>query len=183
MNGFLPKPFTQEQLVERAAPDRGGARHARETRPDAPVSRRLRKGESQRWHRAGRRRDAGPDRSTRRPLLSDTLVLGLLQTDAGAAPPDHGLPVLDASQIAGDPQPGRPEVLERLCGLLYATAPGPRATARLRSTPRAISTKSPGRPFAEVAGEQPRRAALADQAQPRPAGRGRRPRRHRSRAA
>ena len=128
MNGFLPKPFTQEQLVNALRPTaeaRGTLAMGRG--PEAPVA--------QPKAAAKANRNAGTAQAVAatpvptpvdddEPLLSDTLVLGLLDPDAGAAPPDHGLPVLDASQIASIRSLGRPEVLDRLCGLLYATAPG-----------------------------------------------------------
>ena len=128
MNGFLPKPFTQEQLVNALRPTaeaRGTLAVGRG--PDAPVA--------QPKAAAKANRNAGTAQAVAatpvptpvgddEPLLSDTLVLGLLQTDTRDEPPDHGLPVIDATQIASIRSLGRPEVLERLCQLLYATAPG-----------------------------------------------------------
>ena len=129
MNGFLPKPFTQEQLVNSLRPTaeaRGTLVAGRG--PEAPPALPKAATRAPRTATAPQAAAGTPAAAQAidedEPLLSDTLVLGLLQTDADDAPVDHGLPVVDAAQIASIRSLGRPEVLDRLCQLLYATAPG-----------------------------------------------------------
>jgi signal transduction histidine kinase/CheY-like chemotaxis protein len=58
------------------------------------------------------------------PLLSDTAVFGILQAPAAEQGDALGsVPVLDAAQVAAIRGLGKPNVFERLCELLFSTAP------------------------------------------------------------
>ena len=57
------------------------------------------------------------------PLLSDTAVFGILAIPAEGDDAPDALPVLDAAQVAAIRGLGKPKVFERLCELLFTTAP------------------------------------------------------------
>jgi len=57
------------------------------------------------------------------PLLSDTAVFGVLEAPAEQRDAPDAVPVLDAAQVAAIRGLGRPQVFERLCELLFTTAP------------------------------------------------------------
>jgi CheY-like chemotaxis protein len=57
------------------------------------------------------------------PLLSDTVVLNMLEVPLHDDDPVNSVPVLEAAQVAAIRGLGKPQVFERLCELLFATAP------------------------------------------------------------
>jgi two-component system, sensor histidine kinase and response regulator len=57
------------------------------------------------------------------PLLSDTTVLSILEDPAGRDDGLDAMPLLDPEQVAAIRGLGRPQVFERLCQLLFTTAP------------------------------------------------------------
>jgi signal transduction histidine kinase/CheY-like chemotaxis protein len=57
------------------------------------------------------------------PILSDTVVLDMLEVPAFDSDPVNEIPTLDEAQIAAIRSLGKPQVFERLCELLYTTAP------------------------------------------------------------
>ncbi len=57
------------------------------------------------------------------PLLSDTAVFGILEIPATQGDSLDSVPMLDAAQVAAIRGLGKPKVFERLCELLYTTAP------------------------------------------------------------
>ena len=57
------------------------------------------------------------------PLLSDTAVFGMLEFPAERRSDLDSVPMLDASQVAAIRGLGKPKVFERLCELLFTTAP------------------------------------------------------------
>jgi signal transduction histidine kinase/CheY-like chemotaxis protein/HPt (histidine-containing phosphotransfer) domain-containing protein len=65
------------------------------------------------------------------PLLSDTTVLGILEVSREDEDAVDGVPVLDAAQVAAIRGLGKPQVFERLCELLFGTAP--QSLARLNA--------------------------------------------------
>ena len=117
MNSFLAKPFTQAQLAQILRP----IADARGTLlPDSPC-------------RAGRAGRQGPQAGLPRPAsqpcpstvpdLSATATLTLLDTGLFEELPAAGLPVLDQEQVQAIRGLGRPQVFERLCDMLFASAP------------------------------------------------------------
>jgi two-component system sensor histidine kinase/response regulator len=57
------------------------------------------------------------------PLLSETAVFGILEMPSGQDEVPDAVPLLDAGQVAAIRGLGRPQVFERLCQLLFTTAP------------------------------------------------------------
>jgi CheY-like chemotaxis protein/HPt (histidine-containing phosphotransfer) domain-containing protein len=57
------------------------------------------------------------------PILSDTVVLDMLEVPVVDSDPVNEIPTLDPVQIDAIRSLGRPQVFERLCELLYTTAP------------------------------------------------------------
>ena len=57
------------------------------------------------------------------PILSDTVVLDMLEVPVFDSDPANEIPTLDEAQIAAIRGLGKPQVFERLCELLYTTAP------------------------------------------------------------
>jgi signal transduction histidine kinase/DNA-binding response OmpR family regulator len=184
MNDFLPKPFTQDQIVATLRPiaaERGtlvlpspGAERARQARPSVPPDERpaarspgvvqasqpaataqvarSAAGPQQVQPAAAPPRpaavhstdtdmmllDFGPqsesveeilgetvvDEGTQQEsLLSDTVVLDMLQVPLGEGDSLNSLPLLDPEQVAAIRGLGKPQVLEHLCQLLFDTAP------------------------------------------------------------
>jgi signal transduction histidine kinase/DNA-binding response OmpR family regulator/HPt (histidine-containing phosphotransfer) domain-containing protein len=153
MDRFLAKPFSQEQLVAVLKPiaeERGTMRQAPPVAAVAPTPPARRAAlapvpttapapvvtatqtleedlladaftevvDEKRWESVGSAADE-PEEA----LLSDTIVLDMLELPAVDAAASEALPVLDAEQIAAIRGLGKPQVLERLCELLYGTAP------------------------------------------------------------
>jgi signal transduction histidine kinase/CheY-like chemotaxis protein len=57
------------------------------------------------------------------PILSDTVVLDMLEVPVVDSDPVNEIPTLDPVQIDAIRSLGKPQVFERLCELLYTTAP------------------------------------------------------------
>jgi CheY-like chemotaxis protein len=116
MNSFLAKPFTQAQLGQILRPiaeARGTLLPDRPAAPVEPVN-----------VPAGRPAlPGGPAASVDVPDLSATATLTLLDTGLFEELPASGLPVLDQEQVQAIRGLGRPQVFERLCDMLFASAP------------------------------------------------------------
>lgn len=125
MNGFLPKPFTQEQLVAALKPvaESLGKLTLVEARP-APVPAPAPAAAASAPRPATPVAPSPVADDEEEMLLSDTVVMGLLQAEPEGQGADPALPVLDPEQIAAIRGLGKPQVLDRLCTLLYQTAPG-----------------------------------------------------------
>ena len=57
------------------------------------------------------------------PILSDTVVLDMLEVPVFDSDPFNEIPTLDPAQIAAIRGLGKPQVFERLCDMLFASAP------------------------------------------------------------
>jgi two-component system sensor histidine kinase/response regulator len=126
MNSFLAKPFTQEQLMAILRPiaaERGTLVEAPPPEPDVEE-------ETRPDDVPGPQRAELPSEDPE-PCLSDTVVLDMLEVPLFDSDPDDGPPVLDAEQVEAIRGLGKPQVFERLCDMLYASAP--EALARLRA--------------------------------------------------
>jgi CheY-like chemotaxis protein len=130
MDRFLAKPFTQEQMVTTLQPiaeergtlvalpplvaQRSEKRSVADTQPLVPLD------ETDELPELA----PAPDESELdEPLLSDTVLLDMLALPSSEAQASNKLPVLDANQIAAIRGLGKPQMLERLCELLFASAP------------------------------------------------------------
>jgi two-component system sensor histidine kinase/response regulator len=136
MDRFLGKPFNQEQLLALLQPiaeERGTISvpvpvpvPAVDTRVTAthPVLR-VRRGadppEPKPAPVAAPPCEAGIEEEA--AMLSDTVVLDMLELEPAAAAGLPDLPVLDPAQVASIRGLGKPQVFERLCELLARTAP------------------------------------------------------------
>jgi len=70
------------------------------------------------------RREAVAEAATEdEPLLSDTVVLDMLEVPLREGDELNSVPLLDAEQVAAIRGLGKPQVFERLCQLLFTTAP------------------------------------------------------------
>jgi signal transduction histidine kinase/CheY-like chemotaxis protein len=119
MNEFLSKPFTQEQLIAILRPiaELSGT-YLAPALPPEPV-------EEEVLLEDASMSSPAPDVTATESEgdLSDTVVLDLLEVPLFDDEPSPSLPVLDAEQLAAIRGLGKPQVLERLCELLYASAP------------------------------------------------------------
>jgi signal transduction histidine kinase/CheY-like chemotaxis protein/HPt (histidine-containing phosphotransfer) domain-containing protein len=116
MDSFLAKPFTQAQLAQILRPiaaARGTLlpeRHAGLVEPASGP--------------AGRpAASSDPAASVDVPDLSATATITLLDTGLFEELPAPGLPILDQEQVRAIRGLGRPQVFERLCDMLFASAP------------------------------------------------------------
>jgi two-component system, sensor histidine kinase and response regulator len=119
MNSFLAKPFTQAQLAQILRPIAA----ARGTLlPDSPIE-----PVEPAQPVAGPKGGPAPPGIAAAPVdvpdLSATATLTLLDTGLFEELPATGLPVLDQEQVQAIRGLGRPQVFERLCDMLYASAP------------------------------------------------------------
>jgi HPt (histidine-containing phosphotransfer) domain-containing protein len=119
MNSFLAKPFTQAQLAQALRPiaaARGTLLPDSPVAPVAPVA-----------PAAGPAdRPAAPGNAAVPvdvPDLSATATLTLLDTGLFEELPASAVPVLDEEQVRAIRGLGRPQVFERLCDMLFASAP------------------------------------------------------------
>ena len=116
MDAFLAKPFTQDQLAQILRPYaevRGTLLPARPAEQVAPA---LRPATSATTSSDPASTDDSSD-------LTATVTLTLLDTaflEEDSAP---GVPVLDEEQVLAIRGLGRPQIFERLCDMLYASAP------------------------------------------------------------
>ncbi|HQR47822.1 MAG TPA: response regulator [Steroidobacteraceae bacterium] len=130
MDRFLAKPFTQEQMVAILRPvaeEQGKLVVLPPPAPSRPVARSVTDTHPVvRFEETEESTDLAPapdESQFDEPLLSDTVVLKMLEMPSGEADESNRLPVLDASQIAAIRGLGKPQILERLCELMFATAP------------------------------------------------------------
>jgi HPt (histidine-containing phosphotransfer) domain-containing protein len=121
MNNFLSKPFTHEQLMAILRPiaeQRGTLIEAAAavevedephevTDPEADTI----------------TLDSDVPADEAEIDLSDTVVLDMLEVPLFESDPSAHLPVLDDEQVAAIRGLGKPQVFERLCEMLFATAP------------------------------------------------------------
>jgi two-component system sensor histidine kinase/response regulator len=122
MNSFLAKPFTQAQLAEVLRP----LAEARGTlAPAQPVAPAAQPGTTR---KVGDRDPTGETRD-----LSATATVTLLDTGLFEAIAAPGVAVLDDEQVKAIRGLGRPQIFERLCAMLYESAP-----ASLRSVSAAL---------------------------------------------
>jgi signal transduction histidine kinase/CheY-like chemotaxis protein len=124
MNHFLAKPFTNEQLLAILRPiaeERGTLVVA----PSAPAHDDLLAEDvavlptEPQNASPGAMSVAADDE----PILSDTIVLDMLEVPLFDSDPALDIPTLDETQIAAIRGLGKPQVFERLCELLFTTAP------------------------------------------------------------
>jgi two-component system, sensor histidine kinase and response regulator len=116
MDSFLAKPFTQAQLAQILRP----LAEARGTLlPPRPAERVEPASGSQALPAAS----MDPASPSDAPDLSATATVTLLDTGLFEELPAAGLPVLDEEQVRAIQGLGRPQVFERLCDMLFASAP------------------------------------------------------------
>ena len=129
MDHFLAKPFTHAQLLavlQPIAEQRGTFVAAQAAPAVAPT---VEPQADMEPAPAGQQPDpervphpAAPQADDDSPLLSDTVVLDMLEVPS-FDPAATSAPVLDADQIAAIRGLGKPKVLEHLCDLLFTGAP------------------------------------------------------------
>jgi HPt (histidine-containing phosphotransfer) domain-containing protein len=128
MNGFIGKPFTAAQLIDALLPiaEARGTLQATDI-VEAPVEIDVAPATGETVAKPTTGTDG--DEEDFDPAVTDMLGVPIF------APPSHAqLPVLDGEQIKAIRSLGKPHVLERLCELLFQTAP-----ATLQSIERALA--------------------------------------------
>jgi len=155
MNHFLPKPFSQDQIVatlrpiaaergtlvapptaaepapqaqparpavkeQAAAPPTPSVATARLVDPDLMLLDFQPQSETVEKTRGETVAEVATDDE---PLLSDTVVLDMLEVPLGENDELNSVPLLDQDQVAAIRGLGKPQVFERLCQLLFTTAP------------------------------------------------------------
>ena len=120
MNSFLAKPFTQEQLMAVLRPIAVERGTLVEAPPPSEVEEEEQEAASDDAPVLKKEKQPAADAE---PCLSDTVVLDMLEVPLFDSDPEDGVPVLDAEQVEAIRGLGKPEVFERLCDLLYASAP------------------------------------------------------------
>jgi signal transduction histidine kinase/DNA-binding response OmpR family regulator/HPt (histidine-containing phosphotransfer) domain-containing protein len=126
MNEFLSKPFAQDQLVAvlRPVAEESGSFRAPVAAADPDSTTLTFESTPDRRPLPSPVASASTDATDEsEPLLSDTAVLYVLESPPVAQEAAPTLPVLDPEQVAAIRSLGKPQVLERLCSLLYTTAP------------------------------------------------------------
>jgi signal transduction histidine kinase/PleD family two-component response regulator len=132
MNGFLAKPFKAEQLAEILEPI-AAARRARTTdeatdasagvpSPAAAAREAATPAPSEPGARADRPGEAPVAAPEADPLLSDTGVAAILESPAANQETVTRLMVLDPEQVLAIRGLGKPQLFERLCEALFASA-------------------------------------------------------------
>jgi CheY-like chemotaxis protein len=124
MNHFLAKPFTNDQLLAILRPiaeERGTLVVA----PTAPAHDDLlaEDGAVMPTEPSHATPEATSVATDDEPILSDTIVLDMLEVPLFDSDPALDIPTLDETQIAAIRGLGKPQVFERLCELLFTTAP------------------------------------------------------------
>lgn len=116
MDAFLAKPFTQDQLAQMLRPHAEARGTLLPTRPAEQV-------EPDLGPETGPATSCNPASTVDSSDLSATATLTLL--DAALYEEDivPGVPVLDAEQVLAIRGLGRPLIFERLCDMLFASAP------------------------------------------------------------
>jgi HPt (histidine-containing phosphotransfer) domain-containing protein len=128
MNGFLAKPFKAEQLAEilepiaaaRGAGPAGGPVDAPAEVPSTFAATATAAPSAQAEPSA--RAEAPGDAPDPEPLLSDTGVSAILESPAASQETAVRLMVLDPEQVLAIRGLGKPQLFERLCEALFATA-------------------------------------------------------------
>ncbi len=137
MNHFLGKPFTNGQLLAILRPiaEERGTLVAPSAPAPAPVVARVKApaaADDDDMFEIPAEFEPPPARLAARPtpavvddepILSDTVVLDMLEVPVFDSDPVNDVPTLDEAQIAAIRGLGKPQVFERLCELLYTTAP------------------------------------------------------------
>jgi CheY-like chemotaxis protein len=135
MNHFLAKPFTQDQLIAVLRPialERGTLVVPPPVVRPAPEPKPVRTASGLKPVRPEAEPPGPPPvllaaeepvLEDEGPLLSDTIVLDMLEVPLGDGHELNSLPLLDPEQVAAIRGLGKPQVFERLCQLLFATAP------------------------------------------------------------
>jgi CheY-like chemotaxis protein len=120
MNHFLAKPFTNDQLLAILRPiaeQRGTLVIA----ASAPAQQDLLPEDAAVMPME--QPQAAPEATDDEPILSDTIVLDMLEVPLFDSDPALDFPTLDDTQIAAIRALGKPQIFERLCELLFTTAP------------------------------------------------------------
>jgi HPt (histidine-containing phosphotransfer) domain-containing protein len=133
MNHFLAKPFTNEQLLAILRPI-AEQRGTLVVAPPAPSREDFLAEDAAVMPTAQSpgAAQAAPTVTDDEPILSDTVVLDMLEVPLFDSDPALDIPTLDETQIAAIRGLGKPQVFERLCDLLFTTAP--ETLARLSAT-------------------------------------------------
>ncbi len=129
MDHFLAKPFTHNQLLAILQPiaEQRGTFVAAQSAPAVETSAEpepvmAQELEAQQPDPEPLPQPAAPQADDDSPLLSDTIVLDMLEVPS-FDPAATASPVLDADQVAAIRGLGKPKVLEHLCDLLFTGAP------------------------------------------------------------
>jgi two-component system, sensor histidine kinase and response regulator len=135
MNHFLAKPFSQDQLIAVLRPiamERGTLVVPPPVVRPAPQPKSVRTASGLKPVRPEAEPPArspvvvaaeDPVVEEEGPLLSDTIVLDMLEVPLGDGHELNSVPLLDPEQVAAIRGLGKPQVFERLCQLLFTTAP------------------------------------------------------------
>ena len=116
MDSFLAKPFTQAQLAQILRPIAEARGTLLPPSPAEPV-------ESNIGPEARPAGASDPASSIDEPDLSATATITLLDTALFAEVLAPGVPVLDEEQVHAIRGLGQPQIFERLCDMLFASAP------------------------------------------------------------
>jgi signal transduction histidine kinase/DNA-binding response OmpR family regulator/HPt (histidine-containing phosphotransfer) domain-containing protein len=116
MDAFLAKPFTQAQLAQMLRPIAEARGTLRVSNPAAQVEPTLRPA-------ARPAASSQPAADAGATDLSATATIDLLDTGLFEAVPEPAAPVLDLEQVKAIRGLGRPQIFERLCGMLFESAP------------------------------------------------------------
>jgi HPt (histidine-containing phosphotransfer) domain-containing protein len=134
MDAFLAKPFTQDQLAQMLRPHA----EARGTLlPPKPAQI-----EPAAGTQASPATSSDPAATDDSSDLTATVTLTLLDTALFEEDIAPGVPVLDEEQVLAIRGLGRPQIFERLCDMLYASAP--EALRRIRSALEAGELEAAG---------------------------------------
>jgi CheY-like chemotaxis protein len=120
MNHFLAKPFTNDQLLAILRPI-AEQRGTLVVAPSAPAQQDLLAEDAAVMPTEPPQ--AAPAATDDEPILSDTIVLDMLEVPLFDSDPALEFPTLDDTQIAAIRALGKPQIFERLCELLFTTAP------------------------------------------------------------
>jgi CheY-like chemotaxis protein len=120
MNHFLAKPFTNDQLLTILRPI-AEQRGTLVVAPPAPAQQDLLPEDAAVM--PTEQPQAAPEATDDEPILSDTIVLDMLEVPLFDSDPALDFPTLDDTQIAAIRALGKPQIFERLCELLFTTAP------------------------------------------------------------
>ena len=120
MNHFLAKPFTNDQLLAILRPI-AEQRGTLVVAPSAPAQQDLLAEDAAVMPTEPPQ--TAPAATDDEPILSDTIVLDMLEVPLFDSDPALDFPTLDDTQIAAIRALAKPQIFERLCELLFTTAP------------------------------------------------------------